>query len=96
MTRVCMIVYTLYDTDARVRREAETLVATGQYDVHVLTFSIGLACNFLFNDLSSAVELWIANPDPVLEEPCAFALTRPPAPIPPVGNCSLLVLADAC
>ena len=36
-TRVCMLVYTLYDTDARVRREAETLVATGQYDVSVLT-----------------------------------------------------------
>lgn len=31
-----MIVYTLYDTDARVRREAETLAATGRYEIHVL------------------------------------------------------------
>ena len=36
VTRVCMIVYTLYDTDARVRREAETLAATGRYEIHVL------------------------------------------------------------
>ena len=32
-----MIAYTLYDGDARIRREAETLVATGAYEVLVLT-----------------------------------------------------------
>jgi glycosyltransferase involved in cell wall biosynthesis len=30
-----MVVYTLYDTDARVRREAETLAATGEYEITV-------------------------------------------------------------
>src|SRR5262245_41064468 len=39
--RVCMVVYTLYDGDARVRREAETLAATGLYEVDVLTLKDG-------------------------------------------------------
>jgi glycosyltransferase involved in cell wall biosynthesis len=33
--RVCMIVYTIYPTDARVRREAETLASSGAFDVTV-------------------------------------------------------------
>ncbi len=37
MKRVCMVAYTVYDWDARVRREAETLVSIGVYDVRVLT-----------------------------------------------------------
>jgi glycosyltransferase involved in cell wall biosynthesis len=32
-----MVAYTLYDTDPRVRREAETLASTGAYDVIVFT-----------------------------------------------------------
>jgi glycosyltransferase involved in cell wall biosynthesis len=36
-----MLVYTLYDTDARVRREAETLVATGRYQVTVFALKDG-------------------------------------------------------
>ena len=36
-----MVVYTLYDGDARVRREAETLAATGLYDVEVLALKDG-------------------------------------------------------
>jgi len=39
--RVCMIAYTLYTGDARVRREAETLAATQAYDVRVLTLKEG-------------------------------------------------------
>ncbi len=39
--RVCMIAYTLYDGDARIRREAETLVSTGAYRVSVLTLKDG-------------------------------------------------------
>src|SRR5581483_8889099 len=38
--RVCMVVYTLYDGDARVRREAETLAATGRYRVHVFALRV--------------------------------------------------------
>ncbi|MBI9097598.1 MAG: glycosyltransferase family 4 protein [Spirochaetaceae bacterium] len=34
--KVCMIVYTLYTYDARVRREAETLVSSGCYEITVL------------------------------------------------------------
>jgi glycosyltransferase involved in cell wall biosynthesis len=33
---VCMIAYTNYPSDARVRREAETLVSTGEYEVSFL------------------------------------------------------------
>ena len=33
---ICMIAYTDYPSDARVRREAETLAATGDYDVTFL------------------------------------------------------------
>jgi glycosyltransferase involved in cell wall biosynthesis len=33
--KVCMIVYTIYPMDARVRREAETLAASGSFDVTV-------------------------------------------------------------
>jgi glycosyltransferase involved in cell wall biosynthesis len=36
-----MIAYTLYDGDARIRREAETLVSSGLYDVVVLTLKNG-------------------------------------------------------
>src|SRR5262245_12083012 len=36
MKRVVMIAYTIYDWDARVRREAETLASTEAYDVRVL------------------------------------------------------------
>ena len=36
MKRVCMVAYTVYDWDARIRREAETLAATGEYEVRVL------------------------------------------------------------
>ena len=36
MKRVLMIAYTIYDWDARVRREAETLASTEAYDVRVL------------------------------------------------------------
>lgn len=36
-----MVAYTLYDGDARVRREAETLAATGLYDVEVLALTDG-------------------------------------------------------
>lgn len=35
-TRVCMIAYTTYSYDARVRREAETVVATGRYEVTLI------------------------------------------------------------
>jgi glycosyltransferase involved in cell wall biosynthesis len=41
LRRVCMIVYALYDGDARVRREAETLAATGLYQVKVLALKVG-------------------------------------------------------
>jgi glycosyltransferase involved in cell wall biosynthesis len=36
-----MIAYSLYDGDARIRREAETLVSTGRYEVVVLTLKNG-------------------------------------------------------
>jgi glycosyltransferase involved in cell wall biosynthesis len=36
MKRVCMVAYTVYDWDARIRREAETLAATAEYEVRVL------------------------------------------------------------
>ncbi len=31
--QICMIAYTIYSTDARVRREAETLAALDQFEV---------------------------------------------------------------
>ena len=34
---ICMVAYTNYPSDARVRREAETLASTGDYDVTFLT-----------------------------------------------------------
>ena len=38
---VCMVAYTNYPSDARVRREAETLASTGDYDVSFLTLKEG-------------------------------------------------------
>ena len=35
--QICMIAYTSYPSDARVRREAETLAATGDFDVRFLS-----------------------------------------------------------
>ena len=37
MKNVCMIAYTNYSTDARVQREAETLVSDGNFNVHFIT-----------------------------------------------------------
>jgi glycosyltransferase involved in cell wall biosynthesis len=38
---ICMIAYTNYSTDARVRREAETVAALPDYDVSVITLKEG-------------------------------------------------------
>ena len=57
-----------------------------------LTFTIGLAGNFLFNGLGSVVECWIETPEPVLEEPCATVLVAQTPAIPFGRNCSLLVV----
>lgn len=57
-----------------------------------LTFILGLAGNFLFNDLSSVVERWIETPEPVLVEPCANALATQLGAIPLARNCGLIVV----
>ena len=57
--------------------------------VMFLTFTLSLAGNFLLNRLATVIEEWF-EAEPLLEEPCAFALTARPAPMPPVPNCGLL------
>lgn len=57
-----------------------------------LTFTLGLAGNFIFNGLGSGVERWFETPEPVLEEPCATALAAEPEPNPLITHCGLLVI----
>jgi len=63
-----------------------------RFGVMFLTFIFGLATNFLLDGLGSAVDRWIENPQPVLEEPCVTALAVQPKLIPGAINCDLLVI----
>ena len=57
----------------------------------LLTFTLGLAGNFLLNGLGSLVERWIETPEPVLQEPYATVVAQPEVN-PFVQNCGLLVV----
>jgi biopolymer transport protein ExbD len=54
-----------------------------------LTFTFGLAGNFLINGLGSLVERWMETPEPVLE---ATDLSVQPLQSPFVSNCDPLVV----
>ena len=55
--QVCMIVYTLYPFDARVRREAETLTACGSFEVTVLCLKENGAARSYLKEMVSVKEL---------------------------------------
>jgi len=63
-----------------------------RFGVMFLTSIFGLATNFLLDGLGSAVDRWIENPQPVLEEPCVTALAVQPKLIPGAISCGLLVV----
>ena len=58
----------------------------------LLTFTIGVAGNTLWNSLGSVVERWIETPEPVLEEPCGTFLAEQQRLMPMMHSCGLLVV----
>ena len=64
-----------------------------RFGLMVLTFTLGLAGNFLFNALvGSVVERWLESTEPVLEEPCAAAFVAQPHANSPISNRGLVIL----
>ena len=59
--KVCMIVYTLYPMDARVRREAETLAASGNFEVTVFCLKENATPKAYSKEKVSVKELDIAK-----------------------------------
>jgi hypothetical protein len=60
--------------------------------VMALTFALGLAGDFLFNGLGSAVENWVGTPAPVLQDVCGSTRTPEFESNLVTSNCGLLVV----
>lgn len=63
-----------------------------RFSAGFLTFTLGLAGSFLFNQLTSVIEGWIEGPEPVLIEPCAAAFGAQANQRTMIQNCGRLVV----